>query len=222
MKDETANRITKFSHYNIIIFFIFLKLLKINCEDIECKKNISLLNTNCFNNILLFNEKKYRSGHFATNKKGDLILEFSEDNGSNSINNARLFYGLKKDGRYFFNNEKATYEFNITGAKILESNSTIYYGRYESRNLFVSLGNDVDNEYLLSVSSYDSVVELHNITNDNNNNHHTWVTTFFFNLSSNIHSFEYSLFEIKNESTYILAFIPITSGSGTILSSLVA
>ena len=77
------------------------------------------------------------------------------------------------------------------------------------------LGNDVDNEYLLSVSSYDSVVELHNITNDNNNNHHTWVTTFFFNLSANIHSFEYSLFEIKNESTYILAFIPITSGSGT-------
>ena len=213
MLDETTNFTTKFSHLNVIIFFFFLKLLKINCEDIECKKNTSLLNTNCFNNILLFNEKKYRSGHFATNKKGDLILEFSEDIGSSINNKGRLFYGLKKDGRYFFDNEKATYEFDITGAKISNSDTTLYYGRFEARNLFVSLGNDNDNEYLFSVSSYDSVVELHNITNENNN-HNTWFTTNFFNLSANIHSFEYSLFEIKDESTYIIAFVPITSGSG--------
>lgn len=158
------NSITKFSYINIIILFIFLKSLKINCENIECKKNNSLVNTKCFNNIILFNEKKYRGGQFATNKNGDLIIEFAVDNGN--FSRARLFYGLKNDGRYFFKNDKATFEYDIVEAKFSETE--YYYQRYESKNFFVSLENDDENEYLFSVSSYKSVVELHKLTNEVN------------------------------------------------------
>ena len=134
------DRKIKYFDINIIILFLLLKTLKINCEDIECKRDASLFNTKCFNNILKFDNKRYRNGHFATNQKGDLIIEFSE-NGDN--NHFRLFYGLKSDGRYYFENESPTYELNITLAKH-SVESTHYYARYESNNLFVSLNNNED------------------------------------------------------------------------------
>ena len=208
LDDEITICTKKYWHLNIILLFFFLKIININCDDIECKKNSSLLNTNCFNNIKLFNSKKYRAGHFASNKKGDLIIEFSEDDGDSC--SSRLFYGLKSDGRYFFNEEKAIYEFNINGAKVSEQNSDYYYARYESKNLFVSLESDDNNEYLFSVSSFNSLAELHNLTNTGNE-HITWTTKNFFNfVEEHIHSFEYSLFQIKNESAYVVAFIPKT------------
>ena len=107
MLNELMNKKIKISEINVIILFLLLKLLKVNCEDIECKKNSSLFNTKCFNNILLFNNRKYRSGHFASNKNGDLIIEFSEDD-ANDNDDYRLFYGLKSDGRYYFKNEQPT------------------------------------------------------------------------------------------------------------------
>ena len=49
-------------------------------------------------------------------KNGDLVLEFSEDN---EISSSRLFYGLTKDGRYFFKNQSSyTYELNINNENI--------------------------------------------------------------------------------------------------------
>ena len=108
----------------------------------------------------MFNNRKYRSGHFASNKNGDLIIEFSEDD-ANDNDDYRLFYGLKSDGRYYFKNEQPTYEFQITGAKNDDASST-YYGRYESNNLFVSLNNNEDNEYLFSVSSFNELLDVYN------------------------------------------------------------
>ena len=204
MPNELMNMKIKISEINIILIFLLLKLLKINCEDIECKKNHSLFYTKCFNNLLLFNNRKYRSGHFASNKNGDLIIEFSGENNDNY----RLFYGLKYDGRYYFENEQPTYEFQINGAKNSEQSADTYYGRYESNNLFVSLNNNEDNEYLFSVSSHQSVVELHNISSDDCS-HLTWTSKSFFKFNKeNIHSYIFSIFNIKNESTYIIVFIP--------------
>lgn len=187
-------------YYINLIFLLFLNLHLIYCEDIQCKSNPSLQNKNCFNNLLIFNNKKYRAGHFATKKNGDLIIEFSEDN--HRFNCSRLFYGLKRDGQYYFDNNMPTYELNITGGNIVN------VGRYESRNLFVSLENDDDNEYLFSVSSYNSVVELHKLTNQFDGNI-IWTAKNFFGFSEEyIYSYEFSLFEIKSESTYIIVFIP--------------
>ena len=99
-------------YYINIIFLLFFNLHLIYCEDIQCKSDKSLQNKNCFNNLLIFNNKKYRAGHFATKKNGDLIIEFSEDN--HRFNCSRLFYGLKRDGQYYFDNNMPTYELNIT------------------------------------------------------------------------------------------------------------
>ena len=155
----------------------------------------------------MFNNRKYRSSHFASNKNGDLIIEFSEDDDAKDNDDYRLFYGLKSDGRYYFKNEQPTYEFQITGAKNDDASST-YYGRYESNNLFVSLNNNEDNEYLFSVSSFNSIVELHNLTSDNSI-HLTWTSQKFFGFTEeHIHSYIIPILKIKNESTYIITFLP--------------
>ena len=188
-------------YHLFFIIFLLLNISEIYCEEIECKNNSVITNTNCFNELKFFNGKNYRSGHFAMNKKGDLIIEFSEEN-----TRRRLFYGLKSDGGYYFSNEEATYELDITPVKI--SDSEEYLARYEAINLFVNLENDDTNEYLFSVSSFNSVVELHNLNSDNDT-HYTWSAKNFFELAEDyILSFEYPLFEIKNTSTYILVLIP--------------
>ena len=194
------------------IYILILILEIIFSNNRYCKNNNYLSDKNCFNNILIFNSKKYRAGHFDTNKNGDLLIEFSEEDGNNI--SSRLFYGLKKDGSYFFPEGNHVYELDITGAKvnISDNNTEYYYGRYESNNLFVSLDSDKEDkkQYFLSVSSYKSIVELHDFNNINNITHYTWTTKNFFNLNNSdyIYSYQFSLFEIDKESNYILVFYP--------------
>ena len=60
-----------------------------------------------------------------------------------------------------------------------------YKGRFESRNLFVSLNNDPETQYLFSMSSYKSLVELIKLNNVNDiDSYFAWNTLTFFNLSS--------------------------------------
>ena len=71
------------------IFFILL-LLTSNLNSFNCPLAIgelpeedvfppSLRDNRLFNNILMFNNKKYQVGNFATNINGDLIIQFSEE-----------------------------------------------------------------------------------------------------------------------------------------------
>ena len=133
--------------------FIFITLLFIlfdffYCND--CNSGINLSNSVCFNGIIYFDHKNYRAGHFAENKNRDLIVEYSGDPQTES----RLFFGLKRDGRGFFND-----------GYIREKDLTNPCCRYESRNLFVSKKTDIDKEkeYLFSTSSYISCTELHDL-----------------------------------------------------------
>ena len=66
--------------------------------------SISLSYSNILNNILVFDSKHYRAGHFAFNKNGDMVIEYS-------YSNYRLFYGLKKNVKEYFkeNNDDKTY-----------------------------------------------------------------------------------------------------------------
>ena len=81
----------------ILLAIIKLSLLIISKSQHCTKSNNAITNTDCFNNIKIFemDGKYYRSGHFAINTKGDLIIEYSYEQ-------FRLFYGLKKIGNYFF------------------------------------------------------------------------------------------------------------------------
>ena len=72
-------------------------------------------------NYTVFNQKhENMKGRFSTNKKGDLILEYS-------AHNSRIFYGIKKDGKGFFNGEYIKIIDDVGG------------NRYEGVNSFVSL-----------------------------------------------------------------------------------
>ena len=126
----------------------------------------------------LFNHKKYQANNFAINKNGDLLLELTEFSEYNELTSSRLFYGLTKDGRYFFSNQSSyTHELNINIDEDAfdEYDYYNYYKIYNSINLFVTIKNDPNkgNEYLFSINPYKMMVELHKFNNINNT-HHIW------------------------------------------------
>ena len=135
-----------FSKFNFFIFplILFVNNIILVRSLTSCSKNDSISNKACFNDVLIFNNMQYRAGHSALNKDGLFILEFS----TNSESGIRVFYGLEKNGRYFFSENSPTKEINLTA-----KNNVI--SRYESMNAFVALKNDVNknNEYLLSISN---------------------------------------------------------------------
>ena len=96
-------------HFYIILFLSFSMnycqfgdpFSNIDSCDKE-KKNLFLNNTNCFNNILKFDQKKYQLNNFAKNENDDIFIQFSEYKKDDKLSSSRLFYGLSKDGRYFF------------------------------------------------------------------------------------------------------------------------
>ena len=149
-------------------------------------KEISFIN--CEYNIIVFNSQEYRAGQFAFNSNRDMIIEYSK-------NYYRLFYGLKKNGKYYFENNTSTKEITIgddsNGAK-----------RYESRNIFISIN---DQYYLFSIGTFDSITELHNLETGD----YLSKTTSDFLGSTTIYSYVFSLLEINNNDNkeYIIAYI---------------
>ena len=79
----------------IIILLILIKIKLYYCQ--KCKNVYTLDNPECFNNVLVI-KSPFRAGQFAKNKEGDLIVEYSSGE-------KRLFFGLHKNGKYYYNNE---------------------------------------------------------------------------------------------------------------------
>ena len=220
-KDLTINIIWK--HFYT---FLFLSLSISYCQDmtsdpssniyscIENGNELSLNNRNCFNNILVFDQKNYQVNSFAKNKNGDILIQFSEHTNYSESSSSRLFYGLTKDGRYFFSN-KSSYsnEVNVDIDEETFYDNEFYYldAIRNSKSLFVSIRNtpNKENQYLFSINSYNSMVELYDLNNDNNN-YYIWSFNKFFNLDPDDYffPFDYELFEIKERSEYIIVFIP--------------
>ena len=169
---------------------------------------LSIDNTNIFNNIIKFNNKNYKAGKFAINNKGELILELSENN---EMNSARLFYGLTKEGRFLFSNKSSyTKDININ---IDNSISTKGKG-YPDFDLFISINNNsyLNKQYLFSINSNNLRIGLFDL-NDDNNVYYIWNFYNFFGMNGSDYNFEYkySLFEIKEDSSYLIVFIPMNT-----------
>ena len=139
--------------------------------------------------IIEFKSHEYRAGHFAFDANGNMIIEYSKDN-------YRLFYGLKKDGNNFFGEETPTKEIQI-------NNNDGDAKRYESRNIFVTNNNN-GKQYLLSISSYISVTELHDLNGDQ---YKVKSTSEF--LGNTIYSFVFSLLELdnSNQKEYLIVYV---------------
>ena len=138
----------------------------------------------------IFDEKNYMKGQFAVNSKGDIIIEYS-------IEGSRLFYGIKKNGKGFFNEEYI---------KKLQLNNKV---RYESENIFISLNNNNDNniEYLLNFGANDTAVELFNFEENIDQNY--IIKTPNEVLGNSIFSYVNSLIELNNNNIkeYLLIYI---------------
>jgi len=191
------NIILLYSRSNSLFLFIILFLTKLKSFNFsKCETNDNFNSKTCFNDIIKFNNKKYRAGQICTNKKNDLVIEYSDG----SPGNSRLFYSLKENGRGFFQNQSPTKEIFLTNDKIVN--------RYESINAFISLESDINKEkqYLLSISSDKSVTELHDIEEGT---YQRWLTTDFLNIEENryIYSLRFSLLEWKNTNVYFLVYI---------------
>ena len=187
-------QLNKENNFRILIYF-FLIAFPINivyCQN--CKDIHDLSNKTCFNNIITFDHDNWRSGHASINNNGDMIIEFSLEQ---LESDSRLFYGLKKNGRYYFPGEPVFREIKEMNCEEAENGSK-YKGRFESTNLFVSLSDDTtkSKQYLFSMSSKYSLVELIDI--ENNLTYYAWNSTNFFGLTLPIFSYKFSLFEIDN------------------------
>ena len=194
-----------FFNYKIIFFGFFIKIFIlaniINFSKCSiCSKKNKIFNKTCFNDVLRFDNKNYRAGHFITYKNGDMIEEFSDDGYLTTDGYARIFYGLKSNGRYYFPNENPTFEIENIGN--VDGNR----GRYESLNQIVVTEDDLtkQNEFLFSISSYGSLTELHMI----NNKTYTFTKTNTF-VGETIFSFQYSMVEVEYNSK-IFYFIGFT------------
>lgn len=156
--------------------------------------------SNNLNKITVFNEDHYRAGNFAINKNGDMIIEYS-------YANKRLFYGLKQNGRFFFNDENN----NLIDRKeitIINNQNSGINQRYESKIIFISLKEDINNtkQYLFSTSTYITVSELYDL--EHLETPHTIVKTTSDFLGTQIFSYQYSLLELPSstEKEYILIY----------------
>ena len=135
-------------YFMIFLYLSILLYVKCNssCEDsYGYPKDIN--NKKCFNNIIQFENKKYRANNFATNKKGDLILELTElkEDGNSEVFASRLFYGITKEGYPFFvNNTSYLYEIQINESKKVQDDNEFHklYNWNNSINLFISIKND--------------------------------------------------------------------------------
>ena len=184
-----------------LIFLILISQLFFHIKSLnsQCSNDVKITNSDCFNNVIIL-PQYYRGAQFSTNKEGTMLIEYSKD--YENLHGYRLFYAFKKNGRNLYEEESEdVYKIFEIGIGLTNN------GRYEARNLFVSLEDDInkDKEYLFSTSSYDTLTELHDIENDKSV---TKGTLEFWNIID-IFSYQYSLFELRqnNRNIYFFRFI---------------
>ena len=140
--------------YSIIIFFYIFNYLKAETTQESINK------TKLINNIIFFGNLTYRYINFASYSNGDMIVEAT----CYPESRARMFYGLKNNGRPFFkdksnNKETSYYSINVTSEN---------FKKYEGEGIVIKLSNNENNgkEYYFSISKLECNAELFDFDND--------------------------------------------------------
>ena len=81
-----------------LLFLLIFIIEFVSIFSNTCKSNAKVSNTDCFTDIIKFDQKNYRAGHGIQTQNGELFIEYSLDADSSE----RLFYGLGKNGRNYF------------------------------------------------------------------------------------------------------------------------
>ena len=215
MTFDTNNSLANF--YLIIFLFLF-SFKNLNCEGeedysisnciVDENGQYLLTDEQCFNKLLIFNNKNLQANHFAKSKGGDIVIEFTESNQNGESTNSRIFYGFRENGQPFFSDESYTREISIY---TFSQNENLKLDN--SKSLFVTINNEanIEDQYLLSINKYNSLVELYDF-NNNNNIYQVMSFNDFFQLNENELSppCKCEVFELKEHSSsaYILVLIP--------------
>ena len=139
----------KIKKYFINYFILFINFLIIPIKNDPTRSENEGYQ---LNNIITIGDKDYRYVNFATNSNRDMIIEITSYNDCSR----RMFYGIKSDGRPFYNTidtEKETYFYSIE--------SELQHGnRYEAENFI--LANNMGKEFLINIAKDQSNIELYN------------------------------------------------------------
>lgn len=184
---------------NYILFIILILFPLQKCEYGNCNSNSNISDTStCFNQIIKFSLYD-RAGQITMRNDGILLIEYSNAGD-------RIFYGLKTNGRGYFQNEATIKRVNNLPQKSTPAGNT--NGRFESKNILVSFfGAPRSTQYILSISSYHSISELHDIDHDD---YQVWSTAHFLNFTNTskyFFSHQFSLIEKKDENIYFAAYV---------------
>ena len=204
-----------FKNHNFILFFlssnlffVFLKdwnktqpiLKENNCQLIyceqskfntnECSINNTIIKTQWLNNIIRISEDYFRYINVVSNRNGDIFIETSPVTEGHN----RIFYALKANGRFYFQNEETPFY------KLDEM--SIGLRRHYSELYNIVLNND--KEYLMSISTNGSV-EIYDF--DNNQRKYTTYNNFIQmeNTYASIYNYGFT-FEYFNNYYIIFPF----------------
>ena len=115
-------------------------------------------------NIIMIGDKDFSYVNLANYSNGDLVVETTSLPGSSK----RMFYGIKKDGREFFNANdpnKKTYYYSIEAKDQIRNNNN---QRLEAE-IFMATINEGENkgkQYLVSIGINNSYTELYDFDHD--------------------------------------------------------
>ena len=163
----------------------------------DCSIDNQIIKTQWLNDIILFNSEKFRYGSFAINSKQDMIFECSPKEATGK----RLFYWLKKDGSFYFENEEGE---KVPTKIITVKDGDFFPIRYESANFFVLLKNGNGKECLISISLWEGYTEYYDFEENEvsfvytidftNYNIYTTISGFFDLESSSNENYYYYLY----------------------------
>ena len=151
-------------HNNISIYAIILFLLINDTIKISTSETI---NSQKLNSKIFIGPSCFANINLVSFTNGALIVESSSDLGSNE----RYFYGITKEGKPYFENNKYILS--------LHSQSGIY--RRKSENFVITINDQTHSEYLVSFG-YDTKVEIYDLNEKQN----ITIESFFGNEAMNI------------------------------------
>ena len=163
----------------LLEFIIFLQIIKIisnecnrdnpfklkdntctsQCSEIKLKSGDCILDNKIIKaqwltNIIMLDQYLLKYFNYIIYPNGDIIFETS----SFPCNSLRVFYGLKKNGRYYFRNE----EDKETPLFILNTKNGVE-NKYESSNNLLMTNNN--KEFIISVGRLESNTEIYDFEN---------------------------------------------------------
>ena len=138
--------------------------MKLKCSFLKFFKLFLLLQNVYFiysalDTIIRIGEETYRFFQFSTNLNGDMIIDLSSDSSDSSVFKVRRFYGLKKNGRFYFNESNMETPF-------FSLKSSVNRAKLNSVSYFIQLSvTNHGKECIFSLSNGFSTVDIYDLEN---------------------------------------------------------